>query len=298
MRNYTTLLLTLLALSACKKEKQADMPPATGPGAAAMPELPVVEPGDEKTDPVAPSEGRTTGTTVAHAEAHIAANASGVIISIPVKEDDKVKKGDLLFKQDARDAQLRARQAKTALDGAQVALRAAEADYNRTKAMVEQGAMNRAALDAIQARYDGARVGVEQARVVLQMAQKGVADTVVKSPMDGVVVTKFRSEGDMATMMPPTVVLLIQDLSVLDLHVRLPESALKQIKVGDTLTVDFEAVGVGLEAKIVRILPTVDPRTRMIEVIAEIPNPDMRLRPGLLANVQLGAAPSGSGSKP
>ena len=102
------------------------------------------------------------------------------------------------------------------------------------------------------------------------------------------VVSKLKSEGEMATMMPPTVVLVVQDQSVLELRFRLPERALTQIKMGEAVRVKFEALGLKRTAKIARIQNAVDARTRTVEVVAEIPNPDGALRSGLLAEVELG----------
>ena len=101
---------------------------------------------------------------------------------------------------------------------------------------------------------------------------------------------KLKNEGEMATMMPPTVVLVVQDQSVLELRFRLPERSLAEVKVGEAVTAKFEALGVTRQAKVTRIQPVVDPRTRTVEVVAEVPNPDGALKSGLLAEVELGAA--------
>ena len=72
-----------------------------------------------------------------------------------------VKKGDLLFRQDARDAVLRVEQAKVALAGAQVNARAVETEYKRAEQMFQQNAMNRAQWEQMQSRFEGANVGVD-----------------------------------------------------------------------------------------------------------------------------------------
>jgi multidrug efflux pump subunit AcrA (membrane-fusion protein) len=119
------------------------------------------------------------------------------------------------------------------------------------------------------------------------MAQKALSDATVRSPFDGVVTAKLKSIGEMATMMPPTVVVTVQDQLVVELRVRVPERWLTQVRPGSVLHVRFDAIGVDREAKVARINPTVDARTRTIEVIAELDNPDLQLKPGLLAQVDL-----------
>lgn len=303
-RTFFAILATtsLLAAAGCrgKAEGKAELPPATGDKAPPLPALPKIEAPaapPRSAAPVATSDGSATGTLYPHAEASLAPQASGVIAEILVDEGVRVKKGDVLFRLDAGDANLRRQQAAAGLEAARVNLKAVKVEYDRTKAMFDQNAVNRAQWDAIVARHDGAVVGVRQAEVALNMAQKAVTDTTVRSPLDGVVTAKLKNVGEMATMMPPTVVLVVQDQATLDLRFRLPERSLMAVKPGDTITARFEALGVERSAKVARINPTVDMRTRTIEVVAELPNPDLTLKAGLLAQVALGAPPAAPEAK-
>jgi RND family efflux transporter MFP subunit len=252
-----------------------------------MPDLPTLTKASDESTTVTTSEARTTGTTFPRAEAQLGPNAGGVIEKILVKEGDTVKRGAVVFRQDVRDAALRIEQAKVALDAARVNLRASETDYQRTKAMFDQKAMNQVQWDQAQTRFDSAKVQVQQAEVALSMANKALADGTVRSPIDGVVVQKLKSEGEMATMMPPTVVLVIQDQSTLELRFRLPERALRFVKIGATVKAKFDALGLEREAKVTRIQSAIDAQTRTVEVVVLIPNQDGALRAGLLASVEL-----------
>jgi RND family efflux transporter MFP subunit len=293
------LIVVVAGLPACRKKggAAAELPPAQGQGAAPMPALPSVA-APEQTTMVAPTEGRTTGTTFPRAEAQIAAKAGGVINQIFVKEGDKVRRGQTLFRQDTQDAALRVQQAAAGLEAAKVQLRAVETEYTRTKSMYDQKAVNGMQWDQVVARLDGAKVGVQQAEVALDMARKAQADATVRSPIDGVVTAKLKSEGEMATMMPPTIVLVIQDQSVLELRFRLPERALTEVKIGETVTAKIDALGVTRPAKVTRIQSAVDARTRTIEVVAELPNPDGLLKTGLLAEVELPGATAAAATPP
>jgi RND family efflux transporter MFP subunit len=291
-------VMTFLVLGvACGRRKAPALPPATGDAAPPLPALPSIGKSNEGTA-VSPTEGRTTGTTYPRAESQIGPNAGGVIDRIFVKEGDKVRRGMVLFRQDSRDAVLRVSQANASLAAAQVNLRATETEHQRTKLMFDEKAVNQMQWDQMQARLDGAKVGVQQAQVALEMAQKALADTTVRSPLDGLVTAKLKNEGEMATMMPPTVVLVVQDQSVLELRFRLPERDMGELKPGDVVTARFDAAGAARQAKVVRIQPSVDPRSRTVEAVAAIPNPDGALKSGLLASVYLtdvdgGAAPAG-----
>lgn len=252
-----------------------------------MPDLPELQKPNDDTKTVTTTQGRTTGTTFPRAEAQLGPNAGGVIDKIFVREGDQVKKGQLVFRQDTRDAALRVEQAKVQLESAKVNLRASETDYQRTKAMFEQKAMNQVQWDQAQSRLDGARVGVQQSEVALSVANKALADATVRSPIDGVVVSKQKSEGEMATMMPPTIVLVIQDQSSLELRFRLPERALRYVKIGAPIKARFDALGIDREAKVTRIQSAIDAQTRTVEVVVELPNKDGALKAGLLATVEL-----------
>jgi RND family efflux transporter MFP subunit len=302
MRALIASSILLLAAAGCRGKaagQKNELPPAAGPQAPPLPSLPSVAPEKPPTSPAPRSEERTTGTLYPRAEAALAPNASGVIAEILVQEGSPVKKGAVVFRLDAADHALRRQQAAAALEAARVNLRATKVEHDRTKAMFEQNAVNRAAWDQVVARHDAAVVGVRQAEVALAVAQKAVADTAVRSPLDGVVTAKLKNVGETATMMPPTVVLVVQDQAVLELRFRLTERALTRVKPGDTVRARFDAVGLTRDARVVRTSPTVDMRTRTIEVVTEIDNRDGALRPGLLADVDLqaAAAPADGGAR-
>ena len=283
------LPLLICGLVACKPHgSDAKLPPATGQGAPAMPTLPAIEkPASDATE-VAASEGRTTGTLMPQNQAQVGPSVSGVLQKVFVDEGQHVKRGAVLFKQDARDAVLRVQQAQAALAAAKVSQSAGETDFKRTKALFDQGASNQMQLDQIQARLDGARAGVQQAQVAVDMAQKMLADTTVRSPINGVITGVFKSDGEMVTTMPPTVVVQVEDQEKMELHFRLPEKAMSQVKLGDTITAVFGALGSTRQAKVIRTKPAVDPVSRTIGYVALFENADGALKSGLLAEVQFG----------
>lgn len=293
-------VLVLLFASACnqRSEGKAQLPPATGSGAAPLPELRLPRSGDA-TNVSTPTQGHATGSLFPKAEAQLAPNASGVISKITVDEGDRVKKGQVVVQLDARDAGLRLQQARAALEAAQVALAGVQVEYDRTKSLFEKNAIARAVWDQVQNRYDAAKVGVQQAQVAVSMAAKMSTDTTLRSPIDGVVTAKPKNVGEMVTMMPPTIVIVIQDQSSLELRFRVPERELPSFEVGKEVAARIGGLDVRRSAKIHRVNPTVDPRTRTLEVVAMIDNADGALRPGLLVEIDYrNSTTAGSGSNP
>ena len=281
--------LLVLALvgsgSGCQgKSEGAKLPPATGPGAPERPKLPAIDKAEVKAE-VAKVSDETTGTTYPKERAEVAPNMSGVISMIAVDEGDRVKKGQLLFRLENSDMALRVRQAQAALRSAEVGMTSVKVEYDRTKRLLDKNAIDQASWDRIQAQYDSAQAAVDQAKVGVSMAREGLGDTTVKSPIDGVVTAQLKNTGEMATMMPPSIVVVIEDHSVLELRFRLPERSLRTIQVGDVVNAKFSALELEREAKVVRLSPSVDPRTRTFEVVSEIDNADGALKSGMLASI-------------
>ena len=111
---------------------------------------------------------------------------------------------------------------------------------------------------------------------------------------------KLKNVGETVTMMPPTIVLIVQDVSELELRAKLPERALSFLNVGTNVHVRFPAVDLDLSVPIRRINPTVDPRTRTVEVVAMLDNASGKLKPGMLAEITIepkGKAPPAESAK-
>ncbi|MFO7179686.1 MAG: efflux RND transporter periplasmic adaptor subunit [Pseudomonadota bacterium] len=295
------LLMGAFVLPGCREsEAKAGLPPPTGSGVPA-PEVPSVsellqEPASAPGAPGGPAAMAGTGTLYPVARADLGPNASGVLRQILVDQGDRVKKGQVLFRLDSVQAELAVQQAKAALESARVNLKALELEYRRSKELHEKGSLPVAVFEQVEARYDVAKTSLLQAETGLQVAQKALADTVVRSPIDGVVTDKLKNVGEAVTMMPPTVVLVVQDTRRLELRVRLPEGVLGTLAPGGSLRAVFPAIGVERVVPILRINPAVDVITRTVEIVCNVDNTDERLRPGMLAEVKLDAAPPAAAS--
>jgi RND family efflux transporter MFP subunit len=267
------------------------LPPATGEGAPAAIPIPTLA-DIAKSAPVneesALATRAGTGSLRPLHQASLGPKQTGVLSAILVDEGDKVKQGQVVFRQDAAQASLNLEQARAAVASAKIQLAQAQLDLDRTKALRERGSVPQDALDQAKTRLDGLTNVLTQSETGLSIAQKYANDLAVSSPIDGVVASKLMNVGETATLMPPSVVLVIQQIDTLELRARLPESALRTVRVGHPLSVRFPAIDVTRETKIERIAPTIDARTRTIEIVAKLSNPDGRLLAGMLAEVSYG----------
>lgn len=235
------------------------------------------------------SSERHVGTAKPKHSAELGPKMSGTLTSVEVEEGQQVKKGQVLFRLDAKFNRLGVAQAEAALQGAVIARDNAKRELERQQQLAAKGTIAAAVLERTESAFNAAANGVEQAEVAVSMARRGTSDSAVVSPIDGVVAHKLKSVGETVTMMPPTVVVVIQDQSVLEVRARVPEAALKLVHEGEKVSAHFTAVEVTREATIVRVQPTVDPMTRTIEVVADVDNSDGALRPGMYVELELRA---------
>ena len=291
-------LLVMVWLTACSRSNSDNgLPPPTGSGIPA-PEVPSVG----ALLSAAPANGAATrgalsitGTLYARAEASLGPSASGTLRSITVEEGDRVKKGQVLFRLDPLQAGLAVQQAQAQLESARVNQRVVELELNRTKELYERGSVPQATFEQVQARYDLAKSSVAQSEAQLSLLQKTAADNVVRSPIDGVVTQKLKNVGETVTMMPPTIVVVVQDIDVLELRARLPERHLATVRQGSALKVSFSSVKAERVVPVTRINPAVDVASRTVEIVALVDNADGALKPGMLADVTIAEAKTGAG---
>jgi RND family efflux transporter MFP subunit len=285
-------LLSPLAASCGKSSSGEELPPAQGEGAPPREKLPEIAPA-VTADRATGGTERTTGTTYPLERAEVSPDMSAIIASVEVEEGDPVKKGQVLFRMRTDALRLAVEQGQAQLRSAEVALSASRVEHDRMQRLLQQNATDQAQYDRVKAQFDGATVGVEQAKVALAQTRRALNDASARSPIDGVVTEVRKNAGEMATMMPITVVLVVEDQSQLELRFRLPESALTALKPGDSVKARFEAIGAERTARVHRISPALDLRTRTFEVIARIDNQDGMLKSGMLAAIQLARGPAG-----
>lgn len=297
----TWLIFTLpLLLGACQKQDGTKLPPPKGEGAPALAPVPTLKELSKDLAPVASDSSARAGTGSLRPirEAALGPKQTGVLSAILVDEGDRVKKGQVLFRQDAAQAQLNVDQARAAVAQTKVQLAQAQLDLDRTQALRERGSIPQDTLDQATTRVNALKSALEQAEAAMGMASKAAADMVVTAPIDGVVAEKRMNVGETATMMPPSIVLVIQDVDTLELRARVPEAALRTVREGTELKVRFPAVDETRSVKISRIAPTIDARTRTIELVAELPNADGRLKAGMLAEVAYGNGEQAAAAAP
>jgi RND family efflux transporter MFP subunit len=290
----TTLIssLALVALlGACDKaDPSAGLPASKGEGAPARAEIAVPEGPSAGTHAQQTSNHRWVGTAQAKHHVELAPGMTGVIAAIEVEEGDMVVAGQQVFRIKGAEVKLMVSQAEAVVASAELAFGEAEREAERTRKLAERGSVGTANLERAQAGVEAAAAGVKQAKAAASLARSRTGELTVETPISGVVTRRLQDVGEMATMMPPTIVLVIDDLSTIEVRVRVPELKLREIDIGTPVTVYFPALDHTLEVPITRIGNAVDSRTRTIELIIEVANPDMRIKSGMSVEVAIGVA--------
>ncbi|KEI71007.1 efflux RND transporter periplasmic adaptor subunit [Endozoicomonas elysicola] len=143
--------------------------------------------------------------------ANLAFRVGGLLTDIRVKEGDHVRQGDLLARLDARDA-------KTALESAELELKSTGDDYTRAKAIFEKSrAISKSDLDAITTRYNLARNRVDETKRQFEYTE-------LRAPFDGIIGRKFVDNHIQIQANSP--VLVLHDLSDLEVVINLPHKVM------------------------------------------------------------------------
>ncbi|HYN03564.1 MAG TPA: efflux RND transporter periplasmic adaptor subunit [Vicinamibacteria bacterium] len=304
MRRPTRNLPLLLAVTSVGL---AGLAPGCGRGAAVE-----VEMGRVEKRAVFRSTVTASGEIVAERYADVGSSVMGKLVSLPVKEGDRVRKGQVVARIDSVPASSE-RDAATALvravEADQAAARARAEDAARALARGEelrgQGLLPqadfdglRAAADAASAQADAAGRRAAQARAQLARAVDLLGKTEIASPLDGTVTRLPVREGEMVVIgiqnMPGTTIMTISDLAVINAEVKVAEAEILNVRVGQPATVTLEALpGREFAGEVVEVgasaLPLVGAgaAAREFKVKVRVKDPQEGLRPGLTGDAEI-----------
>ena len=215
------------------------------------------------------------GTVKARESVTITAKVSETVERVHFDSGDEVAAGATLVT-------LSGKQQQAALQAAEAAAREAEQQYRRGSELVQQQLIARSQLDSQRATRDAALARVAQMRA-------DIGDRRIRAPFAGMLGIRQVSPGALVT--PGTVVATLDDLSRVHVDFPVPEVHLSRLAQRQSLVGTSVAwPGAEFAGEVSSIDTRVDPATRAITVRGDFPNPDRRLRPGMLLQVRLGQA--------
>jgi RND family efflux transporter MFP subunit len=215
-----------------------------------------------------PQEATYTSTVQAYVKNNITPQAGGRITKINVEIGDFVKEGQILAEID-----------KAQLQQAQLSLKNQEVELARLKALYEAGGLSKSDLDAIELQYNVTKTQVDNL----------LENTVLLSPINGVVTARNYDVGDMCSVASP--IFTVEQIVPVKLLVAISEADYSKVKKGDSVEIKADAIpDKTFYGKINRIYPTIDPTTRTFTVEVVVNNNYKTLRPGMFvrATVKFG----------
>jgi RND family efflux transporter MFP subunit len=203
-----------------------------------------------------------------------------------IRAGDRVKQGMVLARLDVKDYSVRATQARATLEEARASLTMARKDYERNQNLVKGGYVAKSDFDRKQESLDVAGARVEVALAQLDQANNQLADSVLKSPLDGVVVNRFVERGTLVASGSRAYVLV--DLSAVKAVFGVPDSLLSRIKTGEALSVIVDALNHReFKGIVTAVSPSADAKSRVFDVEVTIQNSDRVLKDGMIATVHV-----------
>ena len=204
-----------------------------------------------------------TSTVQAYVKNNITPQTAGRITKINAEIGDFVTKGQVLAEID-----------KVQLQQAQLQLHNQEVELERLRSLYEAGAISKSDLDAIELSYNVTKTQVENL----------LENTVLCSPIDGVVTARNYDVGDMYAMSAP--IFTVEQIKPVKLLVAVSESDYTKVKKGDSVEIVADALPeLTFNGKIEKIYPTIDAATRTFAVEVVVPNNYNTLRPGMFTRV-------------
>ena len=216
--------------------------------------------------------------------AMVKARVAGELRDLSVREGDTVRAGQVLARIDADEYQSRLRQAQQQADAARAQVDIAQRQFDNNKALVSQGFISATALQTSEANLNAARSTYQAALSAVEVTRKSLADTVLKSPMDGQIAQRLAQPGERVGI--DSRIVEVVDLKSLELEANLPAADALQARVGQQATLQIEGSAEPRAARIARISPSTQAGSRSVLTYLGLDNP-AGLRSGMFARGQL-----------
>ncbi|MEZ0308887.1 MAG: efflux RND transporter periplasmic adaptor subunit [Ramlibacter sp.] len=229
-----------------------------------------------------------SGSLKAVNSAVVKARAAGELQGLTVREGDMVKAGQVVAKVDATEYAARVKQLQQQADSAKAQLDIAQRQWDSNKALVDQGFISRMALDTSGNNLSAAQANHNAALAAVDMVRKNLDDTVLRSPINGVVSVRAVQAGERVSV--DAKVIEVVDLSRLELEATLSAADSVGVRVGQEATLQIEG-NRPVHAKVVRINPSAQAGSRSVLAYLEVSEP-AGLRQGLFAQGTLGIGTS------
>lgn len=233
-----------------------------------------------------------TGTIEPVTSVTVGTQVSGIVSKLFVDYNSVVKKGQVIAELDKTNLMSQLNTAKTQLATAQSQLNYQTANYKRYKTLFEKGLVAADDFDNAKLSYTQAKEQVASAKEEVQRAQTNLGYATITSPIDGVVLSKSVEEGQTvaASFSTPELFTIAQDLTNMQVVADVDEADIGDVKEGERVSFTVDAYPDDtFEGKVKQVRQEATTTNNVVtyEVVISAPNADLKLKPGLTANVTI-----------
>jgi len=208
------------------------------------------------------------------------------VTNLYVEIGDKVRRGQVLATISADKISEGVTQAEAGYEATLAQYNTTEAEFQRVQKLFDENVVSQSHYDAVKAQRDASKSSVKQMEAALSAAKSQYQDTRITSPITGVVSMKNYELGDMAAPQMPF--FEVVDMNPVKVSINVIERYLGLVKPGldATLTVNSYP-GETFKGKVSLVNPTLDAMTRTASAEIILDNSDLKLKPGMFANVEV-----------
>lgn len=233
-----------------------------------------------------------TGSVRPVTQVSVGSQVSGTLAKLNVDYNSRVRAGEVLAQLDPASFRARAAQADAAVARAEAAAKDARRQYKRAQELVKDDFISQADVDAAEVAVEQRDADLMQARAQLDVAKVDLANTTIRSPIDGVVIARSVDVGQTvaASLQAPQLFLIANDLAQMQVETRIDEADIGRIHPGQLVTFSVDAFpDATFEGRVsqVRLEPITDQNVVTYTTVIHTRNDDLRLRPGMTANVSV-----------
>ena len=233
-----------------------------------------------------------TGTIEPVTSVTVGTQVSGIVSHLYVDYNSVVKKGQVIAELDRTNLISELNTAKANLSSAQSSLNYQLSNYNRYKELHDKGLVSADEFESARLQYLQAKEQVNSSRENVQKAQTNLGYATITSPIDGVILSKSVEEGQTvaASFNTPELFVIAQDLTNMRVIADLDEADIGGVKEGQRVSFTVDAFPDDhFEGQVtqVRQQATTESNVVTYEVVISAPNNDLKLKPGLTANVTI-----------
>lgn len=233
-----------------------------------------------------------TGTIEPIKLVEVGTQVSGVISKIYVDFNSIVKKGDILAELDKDLLVSELETAKANLQTRQIEFENQQRNYNRQKTLWEKQAISKADWEAAETSYKTAQLAVTSQKASVLKAQTNLSYTTIYSTIDGVVISRDVEEGQTvaSSFNTPTLFTIANDLTKMRVIANVDEADIGGVKEGQRVTFTVDAFpNDEFEGSVVQVRLQAITESNVVtyEVVIDAPNPELKLKPGLTASVNI-----------